>query len=105
VIDTNGRYRGTVNSQEVEQSVEGNAVDAIAGDLARSLPTVRATQSLHDAVQTLIGRDTAGVPVVSTDGSRLVGWINHHDILQTYSTRLPASNTADAGPDAQSSSD
>jgi chloride channel protein, CIC family len=93
VIDLDGCYRGTVTSQEVEQSVT-NDVDATAGELARLLPTVRATQTLHDAVQALTERDTTGVPVVSTDGSRLVGWINHHDILQTYSSRLPPSGTA-----------
>ncbi len=93
VVDFDGCYRGTVTSQEVEQSV-ANDVDVTAGELARWLPTARATQSLHDAVQALTERETTGVPVVSTDGSRLVGWINHHDILQTYSSRLPSSRTA-----------
>jgi CBS domain-containing protein len=58
------------------------------------LPTVRATQSLHDAVHTLTGNDTTGVPVLSSDGSRLVGWINHRDILRTYSTRVPSRDAA-----------
>jgi CIC family chloride channel protein len=75
VIDRDGCYRGTVSAQEVEQSIAGDA-DVTAGDLARLPPTVHATQLLHDAVQTLIGGGTTGVPVVSTDGSRIVGWVN-----------------------------
>ena len=104
VIEPDGCYRGTVTSQEVERSVAGNDAHATAGDLARLLPMVRATQSLDEAVQALIGGGTTGVPVVSTDGSRLVGWVDHHDILRTYSTRLPAPDTADARPRVRSSS-
>jgi CIC family chloride channel protein len=88
VVDADGRYRGSVTSQELQTSLEADSVDAAAGDLARSLPAVRPAQSLHDAVQVLTGHDATGLPVLSVDGSRVVGWINHRDVMRAYSTRL-----------------
>jgi len=95
VIDGTGTYRGTVTSRELETSAWENVLDATAAGLAVATPTLRADQSLDDALATLIDHDRTGLPVLSTDGSRLVGWVTHRDVLRAYAERLQHS-VADA---------
>ena len=46
VVDEDGAFRGAVTLQEVEQAVRDNALDVVAGDLARAAPALYANQSL-----------------------------------------------------------
>jgi len=87
VVDGDGAYCGTVTSQQVEQAMRENALDATAGELAQELPALRAGQSLEDALAALL-RARSGLPVVRGEGGRPVGWLTHLDVLRAYNTRL-----------------
>jgi len=87
VIDENGGYRGTVTSQQVEQAMRENALDATAGDLAQDLPALRSRQTLEDALGALL-RARSGLPVVAGDDGQPVGWLTHLDVLRAYNARL-----------------
>jgi chloride channel protein, CIC family len=87
VIDGDGAYRGTVTSQQVEQAMRENALDATADELAQELPALRTGQSLEDAVGALL-RARSGLPVVGGEDGRPVGWLTHLDILRAYNARL-----------------
>lgn len=101
VVDESGGYRGAVTSYEVEDSVQHNVLDATAGDLALDLPALRPDQSLQEALSLLADHDRTGLPVVDPDGSRVLGWITHRDVLRAYNKRLQSSvSQAAAGPAA-----
>jgi CIC family chloride channel protein len=87
VADPDGAYRGTISSQQVEEAMRENALDASAGDLAQDLPALEARQSLEQALTALL-RARSGLPVVSGDGGQPVGWLTHLDVLRAYNTRL-----------------
>jgi chloride channel protein, CIC family len=87
VTDTAGLYRGTISSQQVEEAMRENALDARAGDLAQDLPALDAGQSLEQALTALL-RARSGLPVVDGEGRQPVGWLTHLDLLRAYNTRL-----------------
>jgi CIC family chloride channel protein len=86
VVDDTGRYRGTVTAVQLEAGARDDAVDATAGELAVLSPTVRAEQTLDDALRILIGNDRSGVPVI--DGATVAGWLTHRDVLRTYTNHV-----------------
>ncbi|HVT64248.1 MAG TPA: chloride channel protein [Mycobacteriales bacterium] len=86
VVDAAGEYRGTVTSAQVEAGARDDASDATAGMLAVLAPTVRADQTLDEALGVLIGNDRSGVPVI--DGAVVAGWLTHRDVLRAYSNRV-----------------
>jgi chloride channel protein, CIC family len=88
VVDGDGRYRGAVTAREVEQSMRDNAVDMTVGDLARELPTLEPEQSLERALGLLVRSEAPGLPVVSSEGRSVVGWLTHRDVLRLYNERL-----------------
>ena len=87
VTDADGVYRGTISSQQIEEAMRENALDATAADLAQDLPALRADQSLEQALQALL-RARSGLPVTAETGSHPVGWLTHLDILRAYNARL-----------------
>jgi CIC family chloride channel protein len=87
VVDTEGSYRGIVSSQQVEEAMRENALDALAGRLARDVPPLRRDQTLEQALAALL-RERSGLPVVSPDDRRLTGWLTHVDVLRAYNERL-----------------
>jgi CIC family chloride channel protein len=87
VVDGDGAYRGTVTSQQVEQAMRENALDATAGDLAQDLAALRTGQSLEDALGALL-RAHSGLPIVGSDDGQPVGWLTHLDVLRAYNARL-----------------
>jgi chloride channel protein, CIC family len=89
VVDATGTYRGTVTSQQVEQAMRENALDADAGSLAQEAAVLRPSQSVEDALATLL-RERSGLPVVEPETGRLVGWLTHLDVLRAYNRRLEA---------------
>ncbi len=95
VVDKAGNYRGTVRSREVEEAVKDNSIDITAGALAQDIPRLRNSLSLHDALSSLVQHERSGLPVVADDGSQLIGWLTHQDVLRAYSRRL--GSTVQAG--------
>jgi CIC family chloride channel protein len=87
VLDSAGAYRGVVTADAVEDAADSNLGDLIAGELARSIPTLRIDQPLQDAVSILLASDPHGAPVVAADNGRVVGWLTHRDVLKAYSER------------------
>jgi len=98
VVDHAGAYRGVVTTNEVEEAAESDLGDLIAGELARTIPTLRTDQPLQDALSTLLASDQHGVPVVAAEDGRVVGWLTHRDVLKVYSERAsaPPTHAADA---------
>ena len=86
VVDRDGGYRGTLTSQQVEQAMRENALDATAGDLVQDLPALHAGQTLEDALSALL-RAHSGLPIVGDHGQP-VGWLTHLDVLRAYNARL-----------------
>ncbi len=91
VIDPDGRYRGTVTSAQLEAGARDDAVDATAGDLAVLTPTIRAEQTLEDALRVLITNDRSGLPVI--EGAAVAGWLTHRDVLRAYSNHVHGSHS------------
>ena len=87
VVDIDGTYRGTLTSQQVEEAMRGNALDATAEDIAQDLPALRTPQTLEEALGVLL-RARSGLPVVDGEGGQPVGWLTHLDILRAYNNRL-----------------
>ena len=97
VVDSGGAYRGVVTTNEVEEAAESDLGDLIAGELARTTPTLRTDQPLQDALSTLLASDQHGVPVVAAEDGRVVGWLTHRDVLRAYSERASAAPAHAAG--------
>jgi CIC family chloride channel protein len=89
VVDEDGAYRGTVTSQQVEQAMRDNALDAEAGGLAQETTTLRPNQTLEQALGALM-RERSGLPVLEAETRRVVGWLTHMDVLRAYNQRLEA---------------
>ncbi len=87
VVDGDGRYCGTLTSQQIEEAMRENALDATAGALAQELPPLYARQTLEEALGSLL-RARSGLPVVEADARVPVGWLTHVDVLRAYNARL-----------------
>jgi CIC family chloride channel protein len=96
VIDDHGRYRGAVTAPQLEAGARDDAVDATAGELAISAPTVRVDQTLDEALRVLVGNDRSGVPVI--DGEGVAGWLTHRDVLRAYTNRVHPDRTEERHP-------
>ncbi len=86
VVDERGRLRGVVPAVEVERAVRDGSDGVTAGDLASSVPVLRAGQPLDEALDAVVRSGGPGVPVERDDA--LVGWVTHRDILAAI-TRKP----------------
>ncbi len=98
VVDAKGTYRGTITSADLERSAQENLLDATAGQLARTTPTLRADQTLEAALGVLVSNERSGLPVLSAEGHHVTGWITHRDVLRAYNERLHRSVTAAEAP-------
>ena len=87
VVDEGGHYIGTVSSQQIEQAMRENALDARADELAQDLPALSTGQSLEEALGALL-RARSGLPVVEAGSGEPVGWLTHLDVLRAYNARL-----------------
>jgi CIC family chloride channel protein len=103
VVDGDGTYHGSVIAEDAQEALGNDSPRATAGHLARALPALRSSQSLHSALTTLLPHESSGLPVLAGDGICLVGWLNHQAALRSYATRLrqtsaqPASIPAHSG--------
>jgi len=88
VVDENGSYRGVITAPEIEGSMRENALDATAGSLAYHLPALTPDETLEVALSMLMRQEISGLPVVTRDGNRVVGWLTHRDVLSAYASRL-----------------
>jgi CIC family chloride channel protein len=92
VVDASGALRGVVTAAEAEQAVQDHG-PRTARDLARTTAVLDAGQTLQEALAKLIQQHDTGLPVVAApDDHRVVGWLDHRDVLRVLA-RKPA-----AGP-------
>ena len=92
VADRAGRYRGVVTARVVEERVEASDTHVTVGELAREAPAVTESQTLEEAARKLVSAEDSGLPVLTADRRRIVGWLTHRDLLRLYGTYLAASS-------------
>ncbi|MDQ2791180.1 MAG: CBS domain-containing protein, partial [Actinomycetota bacterium] len=88
VIDSAGHYRGVLTPRHVEDAARDNTLDTTAGQPATTSPALSDAQTLAEALDLLECADEDGLPVISPDGTRLVGWFTHRDVLRAYRHKL-----------------
>ncbi len=101
VVDESGSYRGVVTAQQVEGGMRENALHATAGSLAQRLPTLTPDESLEQALVLLMRQEVSGLPVVTADGGRIIGWLTHRDVLRSYAQEVGKQVAAAEGADAR----
>jgi CIC family chloride channel protein len=88
VVDEAGRYVGVLTIGEVEASIQEGVIDTTAGSLAQPLPALHPADTLEHALTILVSHEQSGLPVLDADGARVVGWINHRDVMRAYVSAL-----------------
>ncbi len=88
VIDPNGVLLGVVTASDTERALGDDRNGLSASTLARAAPELRADETLEDAMLALAASDEQGLPVLATDGKRVVGWLTHQGLLRAYRARL-----------------
>jgi chloride channel protein, CIC family len=100
VIDGDDRLLGVVAAVDLERAVtKDSAQTRVAADLMREAPTVRAGDSLEEAVAVLAAGDDEGIPVVDGEG-RMVGWLTHRRVLRAYRERAERNGERPGRPGA-----
>ena len=90
---------GVIAARDVERETVGDE-DIDAGSLALELPELYVDQELADAIELLSEGDREALPVLAAGSRRIVGWIDHRDVLRAYASRLghPATSSEDRKP-------
>jgi CIC family chloride channel protein len=73
---------------EIIDRLSAERLDTTALDLVHTTATLSGDQSLQSALGTLIDHDRTGLRVMSADGTGLIGWVTHRDVLSAYNTRI-----------------
>lgn len=81
VVDGSGVYRGVLTARDLADALASTDRPATIDELIRQSPTVPTTARLDAAMVVLDTAPDSGVPVVSDEGTRLVGWLTHRDVL------------------------
>ena len=96
VVADDGTLVGVLGATSVESALGGTP--ATAGEMAETVPELRAFQSLEDAIVAFAASELDGLPVLAAgDGGTLVGWLTHRGVLGAYRAHLavPAHPTVD----------
>jgi CIC family chloride channel protein len=97
VTDPDGALLGVVAAVDLEHAVARDSTQLrLAGELMREAPTVRAEDSLEQAVEVLAAGDDEGIPVID-DERRMVGWLTHRRVLRAYRVRAGRDGGAGTG--------
>jgi CIC family chloride channel protein len=82
VVDDEGAFVGVLTSRTVAETLADGEHDLTrVGQVAEQLPTLRADQSLDDALDALDREDSLALPVLVPDGAEVVGWLSHRQVL------------------------
>jgi CIC family chloride channel protein len=81
VVDSTGTLRGVVTASEVEQALQDGGPPT-AAELAKTTPVLRADQTLQEALTELVHHHDTGLPVISANHDRVLGWLDHRDVLR-----------------------
>jgi CIC family chloride channel protein len=89
VVDDDGLLIGVLRARVVErEAAGGDETDATA--LAQEAPELFAGEDLAVAVDYLAEEDREAIPVLVPGTRRLVGWVEHRDLLRAYAGKLGA---------------
>jgi chloride channel protein, CIC family len=100
VVDPSGALRGVVTAAEAEQAVQDHGPPT-AADLARTTVVLEAGQTLQQALTSLVHQHGTGLPVVAAhDDHRVVGWLDHRDVLGALA-RNSAAGPLGTGPEPE----
>ncbi|MVU80387.1 chloride channel protein [Nocardia sp. ET3-3] len=80
-VDDQGRYRGCVSARDVAESLDAPESPITVAPLIRMLPPVTADTGFHDVVTALAGHGGTGLPVVDSDHTAVIGWVNYEGLL------------------------
>ncbi|HWA54106.1 MAG TPA: chloride channel protein [Solirubrobacterales bacterium] len=83
VVDESGLLLGVLDARQVERLAAG-AEEPDAAALAQDVPELFAGEDLTVAVSCLAEEDREAVPVLAPGTRRLVGWVEHRDLLRAY---------------------
>jgi CIC family chloride channel protein len=89
VVDSDGSFRGTLTSREVEEALRANTLDGPVSDLVIGTSAVDVDQSLEDAIGALVEHDVTGVAVLDRQKRSIVGWLTRRDVLRAYQSARP----------------
>jgi CIC family chloride channel protein len=82
VIDTSGTYIGTATARTAAETLaDGQHGHATIAAITHLPVTIHTDSDIADALAALVTADGAGLPVLTPDGTDLVGWITHQAIL------------------------
>jgi len=84
VVDSEGMLIGVVSADDLEPALTDIGGPDAARDLARPVPELRANAALESAARLLGDSEEGGLPVLAPEGSSVVGWITHRDVLRAY---------------------
>jgi CIC family chloride channel protein len=87
VVDVDGGNRGVITSQQIEQAMREDLLDATAGDLAQDALPLTADQTLEQALGALLHAGS-GLPVIDPHNGAPVGWLTHLDVLRAYNAQV-----------------
>jgi chloride channel protein, CIC family len=95
VADHDGKLLGVVAAGDLERTLarDTNGQPITAAALTREAPTLRALDSLEQAILALGATDDEALPVLTTDDDRLIGWLTHRRVLNAYRQRLSSEAT------------
>ncbi|MFE3518269.1 chloride channel protein [Streptomyces sp. NPDC059166] len=94
VVGADGGYLGVVTARAVAEAMaeQPDAAPAETGDLVEQPPRVTSDEQLATALHALVASAGTGLPVLTPDRDRPVGWLSHQSALRAIqaSGRAPA---------------
>ena len=82
VIGADGTYHGCVSAEDAIEALDDPRPPETVAGLVRQTPTVRADAEAESVVGALAGHGGTGLPVLSDDGTELIGWVTYEDVLR-----------------------
>lgn len=81
IVDADGHYRGCISVTDVKEALAQQDPSTPVAGVLHQPPALRAQDKLTRILAALSGYETTGLPVVSPDGSTLIGWITYDHVL------------------------
>jgi CBS domain-containing protein len=85
VVDVDERVIGVVDARTIERALD-RGEDGVALVLAEGSPALHPEDELGKAIEAITEGDREGLPITSASG-RLVGWVEHRDLLRAYAKK------------------
>jgi CIC family chloride channel protein len=85
LVDRDGTYRGVLTVQAVSDALaDGTDAATAAGSLAEIPSVLRDNDHVDDGIRALDLSGCGVVPVLASDGERVVGWFDYRSALATF---------------------